>query len=339
MDSGWDTEHCQPPQRKMAGSRGRTMAHRCLTALPWLGNLLGEEFIQRFIHQHYTLLCTRGVYPTTWRNKLTLKDNTISYYLLCSYLADAATFLASDLSYFPLRTACLFCCRKNIFWSFIINTVNIKILSSVFEFIAPKKWCPCSIELCPHVYVCLFLKKDNVTCGLIGECIFVRHVWVCVLVGRRFSSLSSNENLVAPLLSQTSEAFVKCALSSCLQLFLPSHGDTHSQTTPHLPRHSSYVMNIHQTAEGDVSPFFFFFFYPSSRSSFPECFLGALELQWHCRSRVGAAETRCRSSLGDFSQSIASVSSQMICALWAFRSGGFLWALINTRGGICKCRF
>lgn len=67
-----------------------------------------------------------------------------------------------------------------------------------------------------------------------------------------------------------------------------------------------------------MSAFFFFypfFFSPSSRSSFPECFLGALELQWHCRSRVGVAETRCRSSLGDFSQSIAAVSSPMICAL------------------------
>lgn len=83
----------------------------------------------------------------------------------------------------------------------------------------------------------------------------------------------------------------------------------------------------------------FLFFYPSSRSSFPECFLGALELQWHCRSRVGVAETRCRSSLGDFSQSIASVSSQMICTLWAFRSGGFLWALINTRGEFANADF
>lgn len=182
------------------------------------------------------------------------------------------------------------------------------------------------------MYICVFSLRK--TTYLV---VWLAKVQVCVRVRRRFSFLSSNEGLVAPLLSQTSETFVKCALSSCLQLFLPSHGDTHYQITPHLPHHSFYFMNIHQTAEGDVSPFSFF--YPSSRSSFPECFLGALELQWHCRSRVGVAETRCRSSLGDFSQSIASVSSQMICTLWAFRSGGFLWALINTRGEFANADF
>lgn len=52
-----------------------------------------------------------------------------------------------------------------------------------------------------------------------------------------------------------------------------------------------------------------------SHSRFPECFLGAVELQWHCTSRVRVAQTRCRSSLVDFSQSISPVSSQMICSL------------------------
>ena len=44
-----------------------------------------------------------------WINKLTLKDNTVSY---CLYMEDPATFLASNsvlVPPFPLRSACLFC--------------------------------------------------------------------------------------------------------------------------------------------------------------------------------------------------------------------------------------
>ena len=174
------------------------------------------------------------------------------------------------------------------------------------------------------VHVCLFLTEDNITSGLIGQSAFFEtRVRVCVCACRTevqlpqiqwgFSGISYVRDLW--------DIYQTCTFIMS-STFLPSHGDAHSQITPLLPHHSFYLMNIHQTAEGDVS---LFFFYPSSRSSFPECFLGALELQWHCRSRVGVAETTCRSSLGDFSQSIASVSSQMICALRAFRSGGFLW--------------
>lgn len=54
--------------------------------------------------------------------------------------------------------------------------------------------------------------------------------------------------------------------------FLPSHGDAHSQITPLLPHHSFYLMNIHQTAEGDVS-LFFFFFTPAAAVVFLSAFL------------------------------------------------------------------
>lgn len=84
----------------------------------------------------------------------------------------------------------------------------------------------------------------------------------------------------------------------------------------------------------------FFFFFPRRRSRFPECFLGALELQWHCRSRVGVAETSCRSSLGDFSQSISSVSSQMICAHFELSEVvDFDTALMNTREEFANANF
>lgn len=52
------------------------------------------------------------------------------------------------------------------------------------------------------------------------------------------------------------------------------------------------------------------------------------------------AETRCRSSLGDFSQSIAAVSSQMICAHFQLLEVvDFDAALMNTGGRFANANF
>ncbi len=75
------------------------------------------------------------------------------------------------------------------------------------------------------------------------------------------------------LLSQTTETLVKWALSSCLPLFCV-HTDTHTHThntSPPSPLPLLY-MNIHQTAEGDVSLFFLFFF-PAAAVVFLSAFL------------------------------------------------------------------
>ena len=58
-----------------------------------------------------------------WLNKLSLKDNTVSY-TLCLYVADPATFLASDSvpgPYFSLRTSCLFRHGKNNISQFVLS--------------------------------------------------------------------------------------------------------------------------------------------------------------------------------------------------------------------------
>lgn len=179
--------------------------------------------------------------------------------------------------------------------------------------------------------MCLFLKKDNVPCGLIGQSAsmcacrtkiqFPQFQW-------GFSGTSSVTNFW--------DICQMCTFIMSSTFFTISwRHSLPNYTSPSTPLLLLYEYS--SNSQRWCQPFLFF--YPSSRSSFPECFLGALELQWHCRSRVGVAETRCRSSLGDFSQSIASVSSQMICTLWAFRSGGFLWALINTRGEFANADF
>lgn len=118
-------------------------------------------------------------------------------------------------------------------------------------------------------------------------------------------------------------------------VYMDTHTSSTSPSTPRLPLYE-YSSNSGRWCQG----FSFFFFSPSSRSSFPECFLGALELQWHCRSRVGVAETRCRSSLRDFTQPISAVSSQMICAHFELLEVvDFDAALMNTTGEFANANF
>ena len=68
-----------------------------------------SSFIFRFIKLNNQTLF--GFYEwINWTNKLTLKDNTVYTVLLCLFVADPATFLASDsvlVPYSPLRAACL----------------------------------------------------------------------------------------------------------------------------------------------------------------------------------------------------------------------------------------
>ena len=82
-----------------------------------------------------------------------------------------------------------------------------------------------------------------------------------------------------------------------------------------------------------------YFFFSSCRSRFPECFLGALELQWHCRSRVRVAETRCRSSLGEISRSISAVSSQICAHFELLEVADFEAALMNTQEEFANAKF
>ena len=63
---------------------------------------------------------------TNYNLKVQFK-NTVYTVLLHLYVADPATFLASDCvvqPYFPLRTACLFTDEKNVYY-YLINIVNI----------------------------------------------------------------------------------------------------------------------------------------------------------------------------------------------------------------------
>ena len=78
-----------------------------------------------------------------WMTKLTLKGNTISY---CLYLADPASFLASDSvlgPYFPLRTACLFSSINSLY---LCNITSLPLYTFQFwVWISSQKLCMSSL--------------------------------------------------------------------------------------------------------------------------------------------------------------------------------------------------